>query len=85
MWANVALVRKVGSVFTSTASQHGGQETTPVNFHTTMLHHGMIVVGLPYTEPRLANMAELPLALLIAPQAWPASTVQGSQAETSSR
>jgi NAD(P)H dehydrogenase (quinone) len=59
LWANGALVGKVGSVFASTASQHGGQETTLVSFHTTLLHHGMIVVGVPYTEPRLANMAEI--------------------------
>jgi NAD(P)H:quinone oxidoreductase type IV len=59
LWANGALVSKVGSVFTSTASQHGGQETTLVSFHTTLLHHGMIVVGLPYTEQRLTNMAEI--------------------------
>ena len=59
LWANGALVGKVGSVFTSTASQHGGQETTLVSFHTTLLHHGMIVVGLPYTEQRLTNMAEI--------------------------
>jgi len=49
----------VGSVFTSTSSQHGGQETTLVSFHTTLLHHGMIVVGLPYTEQRLVNMTEI--------------------------
>ena len=59
LWADGALVGKVGSVFASTASQHGGQETTLVSFHTTLLHHGMIVVGLPYTEQRLANMAEI--------------------------
>src|SRR5947208_8969309 len=59
LWANGALVGKVGSVFASTASQHGGQETTLVSFHTTLLHHGMIVVGLPYTEQRLMNMAEI--------------------------
>jgi NAD(P)H:quinone oxidoreductase type IV len=59
LWANGALVGKVGSVFTSTSSQHGGQETTLVSFHTTLLHHGMIVVGVPYTEPRLTNMAEI--------------------------
>jgi NAD(P)H dehydrogenase (quinone) len=59
LWANGALVGKVGSVFASTASQHGGQETTLVSFHTTLLHHGMIVVGVPYTEPRLTNMAEI--------------------------
>ena len=59
LWANGALVGKVGSVFTSTASQHGGHETTLVSFHTSLLHHGMIVVGLPYTEPRLTNMVEI--------------------------
>lgn len=59
LWAEAALVGKVGSAFTSTASQHGGQETTLVSFHTTLLHHGMIVVGLPYTEPRLSEMTEI--------------------------
>jgi NAD(P)H:quinone oxidoreductase type IV len=59
LWANGALVGKVGSVFTSTASQHGGHETTLVSFHFTLLHHGMIVVGLPYSEQRLLNMAEI--------------------------
>ena len=59
LWANGALVGKVGSVFASTASQHGGHETTLVSFHLTLLHHGMIVVGVPYSEPRLANMAEI--------------------------
>ena len=53
------LVGKVGSAFTSTASQHGGPETTLVSFHMTLLHHGMIIVGLPYTEQRLLNMAEI--------------------------
>ena len=59
LWADGALVGKVGSVFASTASQHGGQETTITNFHTTLLHHGMIVVGTPYIEQRLTNMAEI--------------------------
>jgi NAD(P)H dehydrogenase (quinone) len=59
LWADGALVGKVGSVFASTASQHGGHEMTLVSFHTTLLHHGMIVVGLPYTEQRLTNMAEI--------------------------
>lgn len=48
LWAKGALVGKVGSVFTSSATQHGGQESTILSFHTTLLHHGMIVVGLPY-------------------------------------
>ncbi len=49
LWARGALVGKVGSVFTSTASQHGGQETTLTSFHTVLLHQGMVVVGLPYS------------------------------------
>jgi NAD(P)H dehydrogenase (quinone) len=48
LWANGSLVGKVGSVFTSTATQHGGQESTILTFHVTLLHHGFIVVGLPY-------------------------------------
>lgn len=48
LWAQGALVGKVGSVFVSTATQHGGQESTILSFHTTLLHHGMIIVGLPY-------------------------------------
>ncbi|WP_374571265.1 NAD(P)H:quinone oxidoreductase [Phenylobacterium sp.] len=59
LWARGALVGKIGSVFTSTASQHGGQETTITSFHTTLLHHGMIVVGLPYTWAGNAQMAEI--------------------------
>jgi len=49
LWEKNALVGKVGSVFTSTGSQHGGQEAALLSFHTTLLHHGMIIVGLPYT------------------------------------
>ncbi len=48
LWAQGKLIGKVGSVFASTASQHGGQETTITSFHTVLLHHGMVVVGLPY-------------------------------------
>ena len=48
LWFDGALVGKVGSVFVSTATQHGGQESTILSFHTTLLHHGMVVVGLPY-------------------------------------
>jgi len=48
-WATGALVGKVGGVFTSTGSQHGGQESTILNFHTFLLHHGFVVVGLPYS------------------------------------
>jgi NAD(P)H dehydrogenase (quinone) len=49
LWMKGALVGKVGSVFTSSATQHGGQESTILNFHTTLLHQGMIIVGLPYS------------------------------------
>lgn len=59
LWAKGALIGKVGSVFTSTASQHGGQETTITSFHTTLLHHGMIIVGLPYSWPGNAQMEEI--------------------------
>jgi NAD(P)H dehydrogenase (quinone) len=48
LWAGGALVGKVGSVFTSSATQHGGQESTILTFHVTLLHHGFVVVGLPY-------------------------------------
>ena len=52
LWAKNALVGRVGSVFTSTGTQHGGQETTLTSFHTTLLHHGMVIVGVPYSERR---------------------------------
>jgi NAD(P)H dehydrogenase (quinone) len=59
LWMKYALVGKVGSVFSSTASQHGGQETTITSFHTTLLHHGMVIVGLPYTFTELSDMSEV--------------------------
>ncbi len=59
LWAKGALVGKIGSVFTSTATQHGGQESTILSFHTTLLHQGMIVVGLPYTFNGLNEMEEI--------------------------
>jgi NAD(P)H:quinone oxidoreductase type IV len=59
LWFSGALAGKVGSVFASTGTQHGGQETTITSFHSTLLHHGMIVVGVPYTEQRLLNMEEI--------------------------
>ncbi len=59
LWLTGALVGKVGSVFTSTATQHGGQETTITSFHSTLLHHGMVIVGVPYSEPGLLNMIEI--------------------------
>jgi NAD(P)H:quinone oxidoreductase type IV len=59
LWMQGTLINKIGSVFTSTGSQHGGQETTITSFHLTLFHHGMIVVGTPYSEPALSNMDEI--------------------------
>jgi len=59
LWMTGALVGKVGSVFCSTAAQHGGQETTLLSFIITLLHHGMIVVGVPYACSQLLNMSEI--------------------------
>lgn len=59
LWMNGALVGKVGSVFASTGTQHGGQETTITSFHTTLLHHGMVIVGVPYTCKGLTLMTEI--------------------------
>jgi NAD(P)H dehydrogenase (quinone) len=59
LWARGALVGKIGSVFASTATQHGGQETTITSFHSTLLHQGMIVVGVPYSESGLSHMGDI--------------------------
>lgn len=59
LWADGKLIGKVGSVFTSSGTQHGGQETTITSFHTTLLHHGMIIVGVPYSCKELTNMSEI--------------------------
>ena len=59
LWAAGALVNKVGSVFVSTGSQHGGQETTITSFHLTLMHHGMILVGIPYSNQELMEMNEI--------------------------
>jgi NAD(P)H dehydrogenase (quinone) len=59
LWMKGSLIGKVGSVFTSTATQHGGQETTITSFHTTLLHQGMVIVGVPYSEQRLVAMNEV--------------------------
>jgi NAD(P)H dehydrogenase (quinone) len=59
LWMNGNLIGKVGSVFTSTATQHGGQETTITSFHSTLLHHGMVIVGVPYSCGELMNMNEI--------------------------
>lgn len=59
LWMRGALVGKVGSVFASTGTQHGGQETTIVSFHTTLLHLGMVIVGVPYSEARQMTVDEI--------------------------
>jgi NAD(P)H:quinone oxidoreductase type IV len=59
LWVQGSLVGKVGSVFASTGTQHGGQETTLTSFHTTLFHLGMVVVGVPYAETRLTKMDEI--------------------------
>jgi NAD(P)H dehydrogenase (quinone) len=59
LWLDGGLIGKVGSVFASTGTQHGGQETTITSFHTTLLHHGMIIVGVPYSCQEIMNMSEI--------------------------
>lgn len=59
LWAKGALVGKVGSVFTSTATQHGGQESTILTFVPTLMHHGMVVVGLPYAWQGQTGLEEI--------------------------
>ncbi len=59
LWARDALVGKVGSVFASSGTQHGGQESTILSFHITLLHFGMILVGVPYSEKRQTTYSEL--------------------------
>jgi len=60
LWGKHALEGKIGSVFTSSGTQHGGQETTIITTHITMLHHGMIIVGLPYSEERQRKSLSMP-------------------------
>ena len=59
LWVKGGLIGKPGSVFTSSNTQHGGQETTITSFHSTLLHHGMIIVGVPYSEQRQSIMNEI--------------------------
>ena len=76
LWARCALIGKVGSVFTASATQHGGQESTILTFHPTLLHHGMVVVGLPYAEPRQMGLDEIKGG-----SPYGASTIAGGQGE----
>ena len=59
LWMKGALIGKIGSVFASTATQHGGQESTILSFHTTLLHQGMVIVGVPYSEQRQMTISEI--------------------------
>jgi len=59
LWAGGALIGKVGSVFVSTGTQHGGQETTIVSFWHTLAHHGMVITGVPYSAQELLRMDEI--------------------------
>lgn len=59
LWVKGALIGKVGSVFAASATQHGGQESTILSFHTTLLHHGMVVVGVPYSCKAQMRMDEI--------------------------
>jgi len=59
LWMKGALIGKVGSVFTSTATQHGGQETTIQCFWNTLIHQGMVIAGVPFSERRLTDISEM--------------------------
>ena len=76
LWMKGALVGKVGSVFASSATQHGGQESTILSFHITLLHQGMVVVGLPY-----AFAGQMGVTEITGCSPYGASTIAGSQGE----
>jgi len=76
LWAENALVGKVGSVFTSSNTQHGGQESTIISFHLTLLHLGMVIVGLPYSFQGQMRMDEI-----TGGSPYGASTIAGGQGE----
>jgi NAD(P)H dehydrogenase (quinone) len=76
LWAKGALVGKVGSVFTSSATQHGGQESTILSFHITLLHQGFVIVGLPYTFQGQTRIDEI-----TGGSPYGASTIAGGQGE----
>lgn len=76
LWAQGALVGKVGSVFTSSATQHGGQESTILSFHITLLHQGFVIVGLPYSFQGQMRVDEI-----TGGSPYGASTIAGGQGE----
>ncbi|MHB8122276.1 MAG: NAD(P)H:quinone oxidoreductase [Desulfuromonadaceae bacterium] len=76
LWMKGALIGKPASVFCSSATQHGGQESTILSFHTTLLHHGMVVVGLPYSFAGQMGVTEITGC-----SPYGASTIAGGQGE----
>ncbi|OGQ94486.1 MAG: NAD(P)H:quinone oxidoreductase, type IV [Deltaproteobacteria bacterium RIFOXYD12_FULL_57_12] len=76
LWMKGALIGKIGSVFVSTATQHGGQESTILSFHTTLLHHGMVIVGLPY-----AFQGQMRIDEVTGGSPYGATTIAGGQGE----
>ena len=76
LWMKGALVGKAGSAFTSSATQHGGQESTLLSFHITLLHQGMVVVGLPYSFAGQMRTDEI-----TGGSPYGASTIAGSKGE----
>jgi NAD(P)H dehydrogenase (quinone) len=76
LWAQGALVGKVGSVFTSSATQHGGQESTILSFHVSLLHHGFVIVGLPY-----AFQGQMKINEVTGCSPYGASTIAGGAGE----
>ncbi len=76
LWAQGALVGKVGSVFTSSATQHGGQESTILSFHISLLHHGFVIVGLPY-----AFQGQMRIDEITGGSPYGASTIAGGSGE----
>ena len=76
LWASGALVGKVGSVLTSSATQHGGQESTILSFHFTLLHQGMVIVGLPY-----AFAGQMRIDEITGGSPYGASTIAGGKGE----
>jgi NAD(P)H dehydrogenase (quinone) len=76
LWSSGALIGKVGSAFSSTASQHGGQETTLQNMHNFFFHMGMVIVGVPYSAQELLNMTEI-----TGGSPYGATTITGAQGQ----
>jgi NAD(P)H dehydrogenase (quinone) len=76
LWAQGTLVGKVGSVFTSSATQHGGQESTILSFHISLLHHGFVIVGLPY-----AFQGQMSIDEVTGGSPYGASTIAGGSGE----